>query len=64
MIRYGYNPVIFILNNGGYTIEVEIHDGPYNVINNWNYAKLLEVFDPPGQRTWSTQVLNDSDVAL
>ena len=27
------------INNGGYTIEVEIHDGPahnnYNVIKNW-----------------------------
>lgn len=35
MIRYGQNPIIFLINNGGYTIEVEIHDGPYNVIKNW-----------------------------
>ena len=29
----------FQVNNGGYTIEVEIHDGPahnnYNIIKNW-----------------------------
>lgn len=32
MLRYGLSPIIFLINNGGYTIEVEIHDGPYNVI--------------------------------
>jgi Thiamine pyrophosphate enzyme, C-terminal TPP binding domain len=31
----GANPIIFLINNGGYTIEVEIHDGPYNVIHTW-----------------------------
>ncbi|MEM7223132.1 MAG: thiamine pyrophosphate-binding protein [Pseudomonadota bacterium] len=44
MIRYDQNPIIFLINNGGYTIEVEIHDGPYNTIKNWNYAGLIEVF--------------------
>ena len=37
-------PIIFLINNGGYTIEVEIHDGPYNTIKNWDYSKLVEVF--------------------
>jgi TPP-dependent 2-oxoacid decarboxylase len=45
MIRYGANPIIFLLNNRGYTIEVEIHDGPYNNIKNWDYAGLVEVFN-------------------
>ncbi|RLN23752.1 pyruvate decarboxylase 1-like [Panicum miliaceum] len=31
MLRWGQNSIIFLINNGGYTIEVEIHDGPYNV---------------------------------
>jgi len=44
MIRYGTNPIIFLLNNRGYTIEVEIHDGPYNNIKNWNYVALVEAF--------------------
>ena len=45
MIRYNLNPIIFLINNGGYTIEVEIHDGPYNNIKNWNYAELVNVFN-------------------
>ncbi len=45
MIRYGLNPIIFLINNGGYTIEVEIHDGPYNDIKNWDYAGLVDVFN-------------------
>jgi len=45
MIRYQANPIIFLLNNRGYTIEVEIHDGPYNNIKNWDYAGLMHVFN-------------------
>ncbi len=45
MIRYSLNPIIFLFNNGGYTIEVEIHDGPYNVINKWDYAGLVGIFN-------------------
>ena len=26
-MRFRQNPIIFLVNNGGYTIEVEIHDG-------------------------------------
>ena len=43
MIRYNATPLIFLMNNRGYTIEVEIHDGPYNNIANWNYAELMGV---------------------
>lgn len=42
MIRQEQNSIIFLINNGGYTIEVEIHDGPYNVIKNWNYTGFVE----------------------
>ncbi|MEM7144701.1 MAG: thiamine pyrophosphate-binding protein [Verrucomicrobiota bacterium] len=44
MIRQKLRPIIFLINNGGYTIEVEIHDGPYNTIKNWDYAGLMAVF--------------------
>lgn len=37
MLRYEQKSIIFLINNGGSTIEVEIHDGAYNVIKNWNY---------------------------
>jgi len=44
MIRYECNPIIFLLNNRGYTIEVQIHDGPYNNIKNWDYKLLIDSF--------------------
>ncbi len=45
MIRYEADAIIFLHNNRGYTIEVEIHDGPYNNIKNWDYAGLMDVFN-------------------
>ncbi|HEX4202817.1 MAG TPA: thiamine pyrophosphate-dependent enzyme, partial [Ktedonobacteraceae bacterium] len=45
MIRYGQNTLIFLVNNRGYVIESEIHDGPYNYIKNWDYAGLISAFN-------------------
>ena len=45
MIRYGQNTLIFLVNNRGYVIESEIHDGPYNYIKNWDYAGLISSFN-------------------
>jgi pyruvate decarboxylase len=45
MIRYGQEPLIFLVNNRGYVIESEIHEGPYNYFKNWDYAGLLSVFN-------------------
>jgi pyruvate decarboxylase len=45
MIRLNLPVLIFLINNRGYTIEVEIHDGPYNNIKNWDYAGLMKVFN-------------------
>jgi pyruvate decarboxylase len=45
MIRLKLPVIIFLINNHGYTIEVEIHDGPYNNIKNWDYAGLIKVFN-------------------
>lgn len=42
LLRYRYSGTIILLNNGAYTIEVMIHDGPYNTLQNWNYAALAE----------------------
>ncbi len=44
MIRYGLKPIIFLLNNDGYTIERVIVDRTYNDIQPWRYHKLVEVF--------------------
>ena len=46
MIVHKLNPIIFLLNNCGYTIEQMIHKGPYNKINNWNYSKIVDIFNP------------------
>jgi TPP-dependent 2-oxoacid decarboxylase len=45
MIRHNVKATIILLNNDGYTIEVEIHDGPYNDIKRWDYAGLVNVFN-------------------
>jgi len=44
MIRNRLKPVIFLLNNDGYTIERVIVDRSYNDIQPWRYHKLMDVF--------------------
>jgi indolepyruvate decarboxylase len=44
IIRNGLKPIIFLLNNDGYTIERVICDRPYNDIQPWKYHRLVEVF--------------------
>jgi len=46
MIRYKLdNIILFIVNNRGYVVESEIHEGPYNYFKNWDYAGLIKVFN-------------------
>lgn len=45
--EYDLKPVIFVLNNNGYTVERVLSKDPndkYNNITNWNYLKLIEGF--------------------
>ncbi|MDO3408224.1 thiamine pyrophosphate-binding protein [Saccharibacillus sp. CPCC 101409] len=50
MMEYGCKPIVFVLNNGGYTIEkflnfrVPVEEQPYNEIPGWNYTRLIESF--------------------
>lgn len=48
MLYYGCKPIIFVLNNDGYTIEkylnVKTKDQKYNKIPRWSYTKLAEAF--------------------
>jgi len=45
LLRYGITPIIFLLNNKGYTIERVLHpDNIYNDLQNWSYSRLPEVF--------------------
>ncbi len=52
------NPVIFIMNNRGYTIERVIRDGEYNDIPNWHYSKLPEAFGGG----WGMQVRTEEEL--
>jgi len=44
MLRDGQNPVIFLLNNDGYTVERAIHGAEqrYNDIAHWNWTHLTQ----------------------
>ena len=44
MIRNKLKPVIFLINNDGYTIERVVIDRSYNDIQPWHYHKLVDVF--------------------
>jgi TPP-dependent 2-oxoacid decarboxylase len=56
MLRCGQKSIIFLINNGGYTIEVEIHDGPYNVIKNWDYTGLVNAIHNSEGNCWTMKV--------
>lgn len=48
ILRHGLKPVIFLINNDGYTIERLIlgETAPYNDIATWRYTDLPTVFAP------------------
>jgi pyruvate decarboxylase len=63
MIRQKLPVIIFLMNNHGYTIEVEIHDGPYNNIKNWDYAGLIAAFNAQDGRGHGVRVTNGRELA-
>jgi indolepyruvate decarboxylase len=48
ILRHDHKPVIFLINNGGYTIERGYlgKTESYNDVANWSYADLPKVFRP------------------
>ncbi|XVF68490.1 hypothetical protein PTKIN_Ptkin11bG0006700 [Pterospermum kingtungense] len=62
MLRCGQKSIIFLINNGGYTIEVEIHDGPYNVIKNWNYTGLVDAIHNGEGKCWTKKVRCEAEL--
>ncbi|XP_050287240.1 pyruvate decarboxylase 1 [Quercus robur] len=62
MIRCGQRTIIFLINNGGYTIEVEIHDGPYNVIKNWDYTALVDAIHNGEGKCWTAKVRTEDEL--
>lgn len=47
IIRHDLKPIIFVLNNGGYTIERLIlgEKAVYNDVQNWNYTEIGQAFN-------------------
>lgn len=43
ILRHGFNPIVIVLNNHGYTTERFIQEGPFNDIPCWNYHCLPAV---------------------
>ncbi|KAG0568404.1 hypothetical protein KC19_6G017200, partial [Ceratodon purpureus] len=62
MLRQDQNSIIFLINNGGYTIEVAIHDGPYNVIKNWDYTRMIDAIDNGEGRAWTSKVTTEPEL--
>ncbi|KAH9611008.1 hypothetical protein KSS87_013239 [Heliosperma pusillum] len=62
MIRCGQKNIIFLINNGGYTIEVEIHDGPYNVIKNWDYTGVIKAIHNNQGNCWTAKVRTEEEL--
>jgi indolepyruvate decarboxylase len=67
ILRHDHKPAIFLINNGGYTIErgylgkVE----PYNDVANWAYAELPKVFCPDtSARSFVVRTVSDLLKAL
>jgi pyruvate decarboxylase len=53
--------IIFLIDSHGYTIE--IHDGPYNTIKNWDYAGLIQVFNAEDGKGRGLRATNSGELA-
>jgi len=42
-VRHGFNPIVIVLNNKGYTTERFLQEGPFNDIPNWQYHRLPDL---------------------
>jgi len=63
MFRQNLHPIIFLINNDGYTVEREIH-GPtmlYNDIQMWRYSELPKMF---GDNVWTTKISNENELEV
>ncbi|MFJ7938502.1 alpha-keto acid decarboxylase family protein [Peribacillus sp. NPDC096622] len=65
MLENGCKPIVFILNNNGYTIEkflnvkVDIEKQKYNEIPEWDYTKLAEAF---GKEVYTARVETNGEL--
>ena len=57
-VRHGFNPIVIVLNNKGYTTERFLQDGPFNDILNWNYHRLPDLLGGG----WGFEVHTEGDL--
>lgn len=60
IVRRGFNPIVFVLNNKGYTTERFLLDGSFNDISNWEYHKIVEVLGGIGDKVDTEEKLEIS----
>jgi indolepyruvate decarboxylase len=67
MGRYGANPIIFVLNNGGYMVERALEPNPdwaYNDLAKWRYADLPRALGCGDWITARVETLGELDAAM
>lgn len=57
-VRRGFNPIVIVLNNKGYSTERFILEGPFNDIHNWQYHKMPELLGDG----WGFEVFTEGDL--
>lgn len=57
-VRRGFNPIVVVLNNKGYSTERFIQEGPFNDIQNWNYHRMPELLGAG----WGFEVQTEGDL--
>ena len=64
ILRQNLKPIIFLINNNGYTVERAIHgqNQPYNDIQIWDYTKLANVFGSE-EKCQTFKVKNEIELA-
>ncbi|MEO0354046.1 MAG: thiamine pyrophosphate-dependent enzyme, partial [Cyanobacteria bacterium P01_A01_bin.3] len=58
IIRHQLNPIFFLINNDGYSIERAIHEGSYNDIQPWKYHQIPQIFG----NSWSCEVRTEGEL--
>ncbi|CAK9139990.1 unnamed protein product [Ilex paraguariensis] len=64
MLRCEQRSIIFLINNGGYSTEAQIHDGPYNEIKNWDYTGLVHAIHNNEGKCWTAKVHCEEELVM
>ncbi len=60
IVKQGLNPIVFVLNNGGYLTERLIMDGPFNDIPSWEYHRFVDVVGGTGYKVTTEEELEEA----